>query len=334
MPNVRLPEPGRPYVCLEPSGERHIEDLDRSLLIELYKAHGALLLRGFGAEVPDFSRLTRGFCPTHVVNESIGRIPIEPEHNIHTVDPGVRPFPLHSELAREPWRPDVAFFACLSAPKDGSATTVCDGVELARAMPEDVRRGLTGRRLLHIMPAWPELLEFWLGNSNPSDETLDHPPSSCPYQFQRLGADVVRYFSRPALHRPMFSSQLAFANFLLFARFKQNRRDFPLLDDGEPVPEPWLQAIKATADRLTTPVVWQRGDLLMLDNTRFMHGRTAITDVRERLIATFFGYLDFAIPDPEEPPNALWRQGNFRPPLPPHFRDRALEPQAAVGPSR
>jgi hypothetical protein len=132
----------------------------------------------------------------------------------------------------------------------------------------------------------------------------------------------------------MFSSQLAFANFLLFARFKQNRRDFPLLDDGEPVPEPWLQAIKATADRLTTPVVWQRGDLLMLDNTRFMHGRTAITDVRERLIATFFGYLDFAIPDPEEPPNALWRQGNFRPPLPPHFRDRALEPQAAVGPSR
>jgi hypothetical protein len=58
----------------------------------------------------------------------------------------------------------------------------------------------------------------------------------------------------------------------------------------------------------------------MLDNTRFMHGRTAILDARERLIATFFGYLSFAIPDPEEPPNAPWRQSNFRPPLAPHER--------------
>lgn len=330
MPNIRLPEAGRPYVVLEPSGEKHILDVDRALLIDLYKDHGALLLRAFGADVPQFTSFTQGFCPTHVVNESLGRRPIEPEHNIHTVDPGVRPFPLHSELSREPWRPDVAFFACLSAPKDGSATTVCDGVELARAIPEDVRQALTGRRLLHIMPTWPELLEFWLGASNPGDEALDHPPSWCPYQFRRLDSEIVRYFSRPALHRPMFSDQLAFANFLLFARFKQNRRDFPLLDDGEPVPEPWLQAIKATADALTAPLVWQTGDVLMLDNTRFMHGRTAIRNVGERLIATFFGYLGFAIPDPEEPPNALWRRGNFRPPVPPHLRDKVLEMQGAA----
>lgn len=317
MPQIRLPEPGFPYVLLEPSGEQRIADVDRSQIIDLYKAHGALLLRGFGTDVPEFRRFTRGFCPTHVVNDSAGRRPLDPDHDIHTVDPGVRPFPLHSELSREAWRPDAAFFACLSAPKGGGATTVCDGVELARAMPEEVRQGLTGRRLLHILATWPELLEFWLGDSNPSDEALSHPPSSCPYRFRRFGADVVRYFSRPALHRPMFSDERAFANFLLFARFKQDRRDFPLLDDGEPVPEAWFQAIKATADRLTAEVAWQRGDLLMLDNTRFMHGRTAIKDADERLIATFFGYLSFAIPDPEEPPNARWRQGNFSPPVPP-----------------
>ena len=334
MPNIRPPEPGRPYVLVEPSGEQRILDIDRSLIVELYKSHGALLLRGFGADVPQFREFTQGFCPTHVVNESLGRRPIEPEHNIHTVDPGVRAFPLHSELSREPWRPDVAFFACLSAPNDGSATTVCDGVALARALPQDVREGLAGRRLLHVMPTWPELLEFWLGDANPDDETLAHPPSWCPYQFHRLGGNVVRYFSRPALHRPMFSDEPAFANFLLFARFKQDRRDFPLLDDGELVPEPWLQAIKATAEDLTAELVWQPGDLLMLDNTRFMHGRTAIQDISERLIATFFGYLSFAIPDSEEPPNALWRQGNFHPPVPPHVRERALERQGATQVSR
>jgi len=309
-------------------------DIDRALIVDMYKAHGALLFRGFGADVPEFRRFTQDFCPTHVVNEIGGRLPIEPEHNIHTAASGVGEFPLHSELSREPWKPDAAFFACLSAPTRGGTTTICDGVELVRAMPDDVRQALMGRRLLYIMPTWPELLEFWLGDSTPGDETLAHPPSWCPYQFDRLDGNVVRYFSRPAFHRPMFSDELAFANFLLFARFKHNRRDYPLLDDGTPIPEAWLQAIKATGDRVAAEVVWRRGDLLMLDNTRFMHGRTAILDASERLIATFFGYLSFARPESEEPPNALWRQANFRSPLRPELRARTIESQKAATRSR
>lgn len=333
MPNIRLPEPGRPYVLVEPSGEQQIADIDRSLIIDLYKAHGALLFRGFGVDVSDFRNFTQALCPTHVVNEIGGRLPIEPEHNIHTAASGVGAFPLHSELSREPWKPDVAFFGCLSAPTRGGTTTICDGIELARAMPKEVRQALMGRRLLYMVAAWPELLQFWLGDSNPSDERLRNPPPWCPFQFDRSDGIVVRYFSRPVLHRPMFSDELAFANFLLFARFKLNLRDYPLLDDGKPVPEPWLQAIKAAGDQVAAEVVWQAGDMLMLDNTRFMHGRTPITDASERRIVTFFGFLDFAVPDPEEPPNALWRQGNFRPPVPPHMRTRTLEAQGATGPS-
>jgi hypothetical protein len=324
MPNVQLPEDGRPYVLIEPANERRITDVDSSLIVDLYKAHGALLFRGFETEVLEFGKFTRSFCPTNVANQSVGRAPIDPEMNIRTVDPGVGAFALHAELSREPWAPDVAFFACLSAPTRGGATTICDGVELVRQMPEEVRRGLTGRRLLHLKPTWPELLEFWLGTPDPSDEELANPPASCPYQFRRLGSDVIRYFSRPALHRPMFIDQPAFANFLLFSRFTRQRGDYPLLDDQTPVPEPWLQAIKATADRLTAEVAWRAGDVLMLDNTRFMHGRTAILDARERLIASFFGYLSFAIPDAEEPPSAPWRQANFRPPLAPHERAASM----------
>lgn len=320
MPNVQLPEPGRPYVLLETAGEQRISNVDPSLIVELYKAHGALLFRGFGADVREFGAFTRGFCPTYVINQSAGRRPIDTENNIRSVDPGVGAFALHSELSREPWAPDVAFFACLSAPTRGGATTICDGVALVRAMPDDVRQGLSGRRLLHLKPTWPELLEFWLGDPNPGDELLANPPSCCPFGFRRMQGSVIRYFSRPALQRPMFVDEPAFANFLLFARFTRNRPDYPLLDDGQPVPEPWLQAIKAAADSLTAEVAWQSGDVLMLDNTRFMHGRTAILDATERLIASFFGYLGFAIPSDEEPPNAPWRQPDFRPPLAPHER--------------
>jgi hypothetical protein len=318
MPQIQLPEPGRPYVLIERSAaERTILDVDPAAVIALYKTHGALLFRGFGADVPQFRSFARTFCATSVLNESPGRRPLEPEHNIHTVDGGVRAFNLHPELSREPWKPDVAFFGCLSAPTRGGATTLCDGVELVRALPDAVRRGLEHRRLLYIKPTWPELLEYWLGTPDPTDAQLLTPPPSCPYFFRRADGHVFRIFTRPALHRPMFIDAPAFGNFLLFARFNNGRPDHPLLDDGSIVPEAWLQAIKAVGDRLAVPIAWRNGDVVMVDNTRFMHGRTAIEDPGERLIATFFGYLNFAAPDPEEPPNAVWRRQDFQPPLPP-----------------
>jgi alpha-ketoglutarate-dependent taurine dioxygenase len=319
MPNVSLPAPSRPYVLIEADDTRDILALDHENIISLYKTHGALLLRGFAVDVDRFGQFARQFCATSVINESPGRRPLDAVRNVHTVDGGTGAFSFHPELSREPWKPDAAFFACMSAPRDGGATTICDGVELVSALPDVVRRGLEGRRLLYIKPTWPGLLQFWLSTPTPSDAQLLSPPENCPYFFRKLDGEIVRIFTRPALHRPMFCDQPAFGNFLLFARFNNRRPDFPLLDDGRPVPEAWLQAIRATAERVGVAVSWRSGDVLMLDNTRFMHGRTAITEPGERMIATFFGYVGFANRDPEEPPRPAWRQHDFTPPLPPDW---------------
>jgi alpha-ketoglutarate-dependent taurine dioxygenase len=317
MAIVHLPKPGQPHALVEAAGERSILDLDVEAIIRLYKERGALLFRGFGADAGQFREFAWQFCATAVFNESPGRQPIEPEYNIHTVDGGVREFALHPELSREPWKPDLAMFACFSAPSRGGETVICDGVELVRHLPEAVRNGLAGRRLLHIKPTWPSLLEYWLGTPDPTDAQMAVPPPDCPFTFHRVHGDIVRVFTRPALHKPMFIDVPAFGNFLLFARFNNGSANYPVLDDGHPVPEAWLQAVKATGDRLKVPVRWQPGDVLMLDNTRFMHGRNAIIDPGERLIATFFGYVRFALPDADEPHDARWRRPGFRHPSPP-----------------
>jgi alpha-ketoglutarate-dependent taurine dioxygenase len=136
MATIHVPGPGRPNVLIEAATGEGILDLDADTVIGLYKAHGALLFRGFGADAGQFRRFAWTFCSTAVFNESPGRRPIEPEHNIHTVDGGVGEFSLHPELSREPWKPDIAFFACLSAPRRGGETTICDGVEMVRALPK------------------------------------------------------------------------------------------------------------------------------------------------------------------------------------------------------
>ena len=125
----------------------------------------------------------------------------------------------------------------------------------------------------------------------------------------------MRSFSRPALHTPLFTDALAFGNFLLFARYYLGRPGFPLFDDGSPVPDAVLDEVMSVAEALSVPVRWQAGDLLMLDNSRFMHGREAVVADDGRLIASFFGYLKFAPVNPEEPADPPWRRGAFRPPV-------------------
>lgn len=314
MAEVLAPEPGRPYVLIVAQGETSLLEVDPALITDLYKAHGALLLRGFEANLDDFRHFTAQFCSASVFNESPDRLLLDEAHNVQSVNGGQAPFPLHPELSREPWKPDICFFFCLNPPREQGATTLCDGVELVRHLPPEVRRGLEGRRLLYAQPAPPKLLEYWLGTAAPSDAQLAAPPAHCPYSFVRAAGRVIRAFTRPALHRPMFTDAPAFGNFLLFARYHNGRTNFPALDNGQPVPDAWVEAAKRTGDRLSAEVAWRKGDLLMLDNTRFMHGRTAIVDADERLIASYFGYLKFALPNPEEPADPVWRRAAFRPP--------------------
>ena len=100
-------------------------------------------------------------------------------------------------------------------------------------------------------------------------------------------------YTTPVLTESKFSKNLAFANFLLFARFMLNRRDFPIFADGGEIPQSMCVEIDRLARRITTPVHWQDEDFLMLDNTRVMHGRNAVSPDIERVIWSRYGYADF-----------------------------------------
>lgn len=313
MPLVSLPTRSRPYVLIEAGAAAGIR-IDSAEIIALYKSHGAILLRGFDFDVPKLREFTKAYCSGSVFNESPDRVLLDHEHNIQTVNGGRDAFPLHPELSREPWKPDVCFFCCLVPPSEGGETTVCDGIEVVNRLPPDVRAGLEEARLMYVQPATTETLLYWTGSATPAEIELHRVRTGCPYRFVRTPSGIMRVFTRPALHKPMFSNALAFGNFLLFARYYLGRSNFPVMINGRPVPEAWVEAVDRVSAELTVAVRWQTGDLLMLDNSRFMHGRHAIGNPQERLIASYFGYLNFAVADGEEPRDAPWRQGAFRPP--------------------
>jgi len=318
MARLISPDSDRPFIIVERDGEDRLLDLPQSDMRALFERHGAILFRGFAADLGDFSAYTDRWCAASVFNESPDRLLLDEAHNIQSVNGGSDAFPLHPELSREPWKPDICFFHCLTPPPAGGETTICDGIAIVRELPREVRAGLQDRRLVYAQPVQPWHLRFWFGTETPPAWLLAQPPAECPYEFRMIDGHLMRLFSRPVFHKPMFSDAQAFGNFLLFARYYLGRSDFPMLDDGHAVPSGWVDAIKAVGDRLTIPIRWQRGDLLLLDNSRFLHGRNAISDPHERLIASYFGYLREAPTNAEEPADPVWRRRPmFRPPQPP-----------------
>jgi len=79
--------------------------------------------------------------------------------------------------------------------------------------------------------------------------------------------------------------RVAFCNNLLLHHGMQAGVPFA---DGSDLDEAAYERLARLAGRLTVEVAWQSGDVLMVDNTRMMHGRRAILDER-RLILTRFG---------------------------------------------
>jgi len=290
---------------------------DTGAIREAIESHGAVLLRGFEITLEAFAALGRALCSTSVFNESPNRELLGDRDRVQSVNLGNDPFPLHPEMAREPWRPDLAMFACLDPPGVGGQTNVCDGIAIADGLPAGLRQSLEGKQLFYVRSASPEMLRYWLGTADPDDSLLAAPPASCPYWFRRSPRGILRGFSRPVLEPTLFQQRSAFANFLLFARDYLRVSHIPLLE-GEAFDDEVVDTVRSTARSLTYSHRWMQGDIILLDNSRYMHGRKAIADASERRIATYFGYLKGIAQRPGEPVDPIWRRETFVPPEKPN----------------
>ena len=54
-------------------------------------------------------------------------------------------------------------------------------------------------------------------------------------------------------------------------------------EDGSRVPADVVSELAAILQRLVVPLAWQKHDLVMLDNTRILHGRNAFTDLNREI---------------------------------------------------
>lgn len=292
---IRFKPPGDAtnYLSVLAEAGAPLECLDTGEVTEQFKTHGAILFRGFQHDLASLSSFTSRFCSRFVRNESGRRSRVSQDGTTQSVNLGTEPFPLHPELSRVPWRPDIAWFACARPPSAGGETLVCDGASVVDLLSEGTRQTLSDRGVLYREETPMGAFTDWLGIPPPDDDALAALSRESPFHFVRSDGRIYRQFVRPFLHRSLFSGRPVFGNFLLFARYMLHTREFPVFEDESEIPDALVEELKAVSDSITVAHRWRMGDVLMLDNSRFMHGRNAVLNPQEREIWTQFGYAAF-----------------------------------------
>lgn len=268
-------------------GKVALADFSVDEVMELCESAGVVLFRGFDTCIDQFSNF---------VEKNSSQVTLDPARNFHAdnaqkVDAGMDPVGLHCENGNAPKLPHFIWFYCKKAAMSGSQTTYCDGKVVWEKLSEHTRHVFSEHKIKYSRTV-PELLwKSYLAHELPGISSAEEVDVShltklseqIPGQSFTLNDDMsVHYeFVVGAAHETIFSEELVFANSILGPSFNYEKPKITL-EDGTDIPEDILEEIERVTSEQTQEIDWQDGDIVMIDNTRFMHGRRAIEDpVRE-----------------------------------------------------
>lgn len=264
---------------------------------------GAVLLRGFHWDLESFERFSRKLCRRFYRIASRERLPQgqsdgftarAPESNITLL--------AHSEASYRPFaEPELAFFACLAAPvEQGGEGLIVDGREFVRRMPDALRARFEDEGVIFESrwepPRWQA--EFETDSRDQLEEIRQRYPS-LEWRFE---GDIMHYRCRRSAIQADAAGAKVFCNAILahlpqvpHPRYR-DARAYALetnqvrFGDGEPLSAAVINQLIDTQDAVAFENRLADGDVLVLDNSRVMHGRRPLERDCARVLLTRFGY--------------------------------------------
>lgn len=215
--------------------------------------------------------------------------------------PSPRQINLHSEMSYMRAWPRLIAFHALEVADEGGETTVCDLTALSTALGGIVdtfaERGVLYRRSFHQKLDLPWQTAFQTDDA----AKVEAIATGMDMQLSWLDGGVLQtshtaqgairdeagrlvWFNQSNLFHPSTLGPSVRRG--LVSVFGEDRlpRDARFAD-GEPIPDEMIAEVNAAFDRITARMCWRPGDILVLDNMRFAHGRLPFRGSRRLHVA-------------------------------------------------
>jgi alpha-ketoglutarate-dependent taurine dioxygenase len=275
-----------------------VDTLEADAVRDALKEHGAVVVRA-GAGLNDFETLSdRLIKPMvhHSTSTTIERDVVNADGTTSTVNKGMDYIPLHREGSYAPGCPDLLMLYCVRPADAGGQTTLCDGVDLLNAIPAKTRKFVSDAILKWSWSATPERWRASLGvdSQDAALTRLNLMKSRLP-AWENLEAefddDILKgVFQTLCVIPTRWGGRRSFCNSLLIYHYRQATEFYPkhhyipTMGDGSPFPPDVLAEISELARERTHGTQWRANDILIFDNSRYMHGRTGFTDTQRQIL--------------------------------------------------
>jgi alpha-ketoglutarate-dependent taurine dioxygenase len=290
-------------VTINASGLGSLRELSAAELVDDLRTLGVVRVRGAAVDVEAFRDVVGQLgLPYQAVlgatksdgggeiNINLNRDRVEiagsTSAEIRTVNLGAYGINLHAEAPYTPLRPEVLAFYCAGLPGTGGGrTSIACGEAILRRMTDRARQEILDTTMSFEGTLSIAYIEQVTGLPFAAlTAKFFDPDPRCTYELREGGTQAAITYRPPTAPLTLFGRRPAFANNLLgLSRYGavqiEHVRPFaPQLSE-----ETLADAYRA-ADASTVWLEWQLGDLVLIDNSRVMHGREPLTNASERRI--------------------------------------------------
>ena len=259
--------------------------LDVSEIQKLFQASGFLLFRAFDTNLETFQAFVKRFTSQFLVDRGNSKTSEPSGGFVQSVTVGTKPIDLHCENAVSAERPDIIWFYCATPALRGGETTFCDGLEVWARLSDSIKQLFLTKKVKYKITVPREVylnkekeIVLPVGNLKFAGTT---------YRFNDDESLTIEYVVSAA-NKTKYGSRLAFANSITgpYSLYKIT------FEDNSEIPSAVMREIKQLHDKLTDEISWRPGELAMIDNSRFLHGRRAFYD-KQRRIFTLMSVANF-----------------------------------------
>lgn len=278
-------------ILIHKTGEEKLLDLPAETIKDLMKTAGVVMFRGFDVGPDAMKEFANKY--SYKFNRDRLRPTVEGSGgHVQMVTEGTGYVDPHCEQANSPFRPDAIWFSCTKPANEGGETLYWDGIRLWEELGVELQNMFRHKKLRFFQCYSKDKWQLFLGHDATVDDikkTLDNVEGVSYY----LNADEALYLEYvcPAVVRTRYGNVEAFANSLM-SEWTNTLGELMTFDDGTPISKEIVGHVKAALDRCTETVDWKPGDLVFIDNSRFLHGRNGFTDPTRKIFSSL-SFLNF-----------------------------------------
>ena len=255
----------------------NILDLDREEIINLFKSYGVLIFRGFENSVDTFTNFTNSLSKDFrdYTGGVFNRRVINGNATVLSVNDFNDEIKLHGEMYYQQDIPLMLWFFCAHPASQDGETILCDGRQFFNELSNPLKKLFSNKKLKYIAHLNKE---SWHKRFKTDDLAVVVQICKSNDLLLQINEDesINLQYICPAVHPSRCGKYPTFINSLLPAKHRYQNTVY--FEDDSEITDDIVSELNEVAERITTEISWKKGDILMVDNTRIMHGRRAFSD--------------------------------------------------------